>query len=77
MHAKWVCRLALFARACINRTHSCCAPQTARGTLQLSVHQRDKQHTWGHRVQALVCMMAECRYRLWGITVAPRMPIAM
>src|SRR2546427_11951362 len=26
---------------------------------------------------ALVCTTDECRYRLWGITVAPRIPIAM
>ena len=24
-----------------------------------------------------VCTIDECRYRLWGITVAPRMPTAM
>src|SRR5947208_3781819 len=26
---------------------------------------------------ARVCTTDECRYRLWGITVAPRIPIAM
>ena len=26
--------------------------------------------------KARVCTMLECRYRLWGITVAPRMPMA-